>query len=190
VFDNLVGLPAWVLSLGICGLIVVLLLPFWWVLRPSDQARLLRAAIASQKAEKLLKSVEPISIQITERKTPSLLLRFADEKIHYRGRAVHWELPFVRVKSWRIFDSLNTGNSDFVNSGRNLWNVEFKDSSKTYSLDALFIEESESLDLVKAACACALGSNSQTRLEGLRLELTRSERLLHQVNSGNMSMKV
>jgi hypothetical protein len=70
-----------------------------------------------------------------------------------------------------------------------LWNVEFKDSKNAHTLDAKFIENSESLELIKVACVRAFGANTQTPLEGLRVELARSERILHAMNSDNINMK-
>jgi hypothetical protein len=117
------------------------------------------------------------------------MLNFSDNKVSYSGRKIHWQLVFNKVISWRIYDVNAESNQLSSEKDPEQWNAEFRDNKNIYTLDAEFIENSESLELLKAACLRAFGSNAQTHLEGLRVELARSERLLHEINSGNINMK-
>jgi hypothetical protein len=64
-----------------------------------------------------------------------------------------------------------------------------QDSTLTHKLDSVFIKDSEARELIQAACVRAFGANECTSLEGLQVELARAERLLHEVNSGNVNMR-
>jgi hypothetical protein len=187
--DFMLSLPAWLAWLSMCGTTGLVLLPVWYVSHNRRRQRSLRLETMLWRADKLLQSAEPLELKISELKRKSLFLHFSEGKIHYKGKKIQWQIPFTKVKSWDIYDVNGKIGSDFSNSMPFLWNIEFKDSKNAYTLDASFIENSESLVLIKAACVRAFGSNAATPLEGLRLELARSERLLHEINSGNINMK-
>jgi hypothetical protein len=188
-FELLLSLTYWFVWLCVCITTVLVLLPLWYVSHNRRKQRSLRSEITVWRADKLLQSAESLDLKISELKRKTLFLRFSKAKIYYQGKRIQWEIPFGKVKSWRVYDVNASSNPKFSNSMPPLWNAEFKDSKNAHTLDAKFIENSESLELIKAACVRAFGSNGQTQLEGLRLELARSERLLHEINSGNINMK-
>jgi hypothetical protein len=186
--DFVLSLPAWLVWLGMCSITVLALLPIWYVSHSRRRQQSLRLETILWRADKLLQSAEPLDLKISELKQKNFFLHFSNGKIYYKGKKNQWEILFTKVKSWNIYDVHGKIGSDFSNSMPFLWNIEFKDSKYAYTLDASFIENSESLELIKAACVRAFGSNAATPLEGLRLELARSERLLHKINSGNINM--
>ncbi len=180
--------PSWILVLAACIATGLILLPVWLWSKSRRRAQALRREVIVWRSEKLLRSQSPLDLEISGIKRKSLLLRFADQEISFVGRRIKWSIPFGKVKRWKIFDQ-NSPNPDFVNTGPQIWNLELQDSTNLYTLDASFINDSEALDLIKAACVKAFGSNDDTALEGLLLELAKHERLLHEINSGNANMK-
>ncbi len=187
--DYFQSLPYWILWLGICSFTGLTLLPIWYVSYGRRKVESLRLETTLWRAEKLLQSAEPVNIQISELRNKALHLDFSNERVCYEGKKIKWQIPFNKVKTWRIYDVNAIGNPASSGDEPVLWNAEFKDSQNAYTLDATFIKNSESLELLKAVCVRAFGSNTQTTLEGLRVELAKSERLLHEINSGNINMK-
>jgi hypothetical protein len=183
--DFVLSLPAWLVWLAMCGTTALALSPIWDVSHNRRRQQSLRLETMLWRADKLLQSAEPLDLKISELKQKTLFLHFSDGKIYFKGKKIQWEIPFTKVKSWDIYNV----NKDFSNSMPLLWNIEFKDSKNAYTLDASFIENSQSFELIKAACVRAFGSNAATSLEGLRVELARSERILHEINSGNINMR-
>ncbi len=187
--DFLLSLPDWIVWIGVCSITALALLPEWYISRNRLRERSLRLETMIWRADKLLQSTEPLNLQISELNNKALTLDFSNERIFYRGKKIQWQVTFKEIRSWRIYD-VNVWSTSVASKKRSaVWSAEFKDSKNAYTLDGSFIKNSESLELLKAACVCALGSNSQTRLEGLRVELARSERILHEINSGNINMR-
>lgn len=185
----LVSLPFWLIWLATCFTAGIVLLPIWYVSHNRRRQRSLRLEVTLWRADKLLQSAEPLNLRISELRDKTLFVDFSNEIISYCGKKIQWQLPFEEVKSWRVYDANARSNELSSEIEPALWVAEFKDNSNAYTLDGSFIENSESIELLKAACVRAFGSNEQTQLEGLRLELAKSERILHQINSGNINVK-
>jgi hypothetical protein len=106
--DFLLSLPFWSLWVGICSVTALVLLPVWYVSHNRRKQRSLRSEITLWRADKLLQSSEPLSLKISELKRKPLFLRFSEAKIYYQGKKTQWEIPFSKVKSWRVFN-MNAG---------------------------------------------------------------------------------
>jgi hypothetical protein len=183
---DLLALPLWALVVIPPLLTFVFLLPLWAWSKSRRRIRSLRREVMLWRSEKLLQSHFELNLEVTGIKRRSLSLRFRDRQINYAGKKSTWSVPFEKVKRWRIFDE--NAQPDFVNSVP-IWNLEVQDSAYTHTLDSAFIEDSEARELIQAACVRAFGANESTSLEGLQVELARTERLLHEVNSGNIKMR-
>lgn len=179
--------PAWFIVVFICIVAFLILIPFWAWSASRRRIQSLRREVMLWRSEKLLQSPLPLDLEITGIKRKDWMLRFSEQHVSYVGRKRKWLIPFVKIKSWRVFDQ--NRHPDFVNSGPQIWNLELKDSGLTYLLDSEFVNDSEADQLIRSACVRAFGANESTSLEGLRMELARSERLLHEINSGNINRK-
>ena len=186
---EVVAWPSWLLVAAICVVTFLIFTPLWLWSASRRRIKSLRREVMLWRSVKLLQSSSPLELQITGIKHKEVALRFADEHISYFGKKRKWSVPFVKIKSWRVFDQNCHPNPDFVNSGPQLWNLELEGSGLSYSLDAGFINDSEADQFIKSACVRAFGANSSTSLEGLQMELAKTERLLHEVNSGNINKK-
>jgi hypothetical protein len=177
--------PLWLIWFIPCAVTFLVLFPLWVWSISRRRIKSLRREVTLWRSEKLLQSQSPLDLEITGIQRKSWALRFVADQISYRGKKFNWTIPFGKIKQWRVFDQ--NAQPGFANSGPAILNLEVQDSDMRYRLDSDFVNDSEADDLIRAACVRAFGSNETTILQGLQMELARTERLLHEINSGNIN---
>jgi hypothetical protein len=175
--DAMLLLPFWVLLISLCSAVALLLLPAWLISHTRFKAKTLRLEQIASRAETLLQTVGSVQLRISERKRPHYYLDFLDTKISYFGKEKQWTFDAQKIQKWRVYD-----RNEFADSTLPDWNAEFVDSKQSYKLDKNFIENSESLLLIKAACVRTLGSNKDTLLEGLQQEVAKANSQIYKIN--------
>lgn len=173
--------------LGLCALVAILLSPLVYYYRVKAIRKSHRAETVAWRAATLLKGFGSFELKISALTKPNLTLAFDKESIAFDGKTYQWKLPFSKIRTWRFFDQ-NDRYPDFSSSLPFEWNFEFAGSQSKYCFDTGFVNDAAAFELIKAASVRALGANDQCTLEGLLLEIARSERLLHAANSNNVNV--